>query len=39
MTPETLNMMEERRLVKRNTQKYNRMHWNIRHKIREAKNS
>ncbi|XP_071653567.1 uncharacterized protein [Temnothorax longispinosus] len=39
MTPEILNMMEERKHAKEDTQKYNRIHRNIRHKIREAKNS
>lgn len=38
MTEEILDMMEKRRLAKRNTQKYNEIHQDIRHKIREAKN-
>jgi DNA primase catalytic subunit len=32
-------MMEERRLARRNIQKYNQMHRNIYHKIRETKNT
>jgi len=39
MISEILNIMEERKFVKRNMQKYNQIHWNIRRKIREAKNS
>jgi len=38
MTLEILNMMEERKSAKENTQKYNQIHRNIHHKIREIKN-